>query len=252
LIQKVKNLKENKNLSVTEIAKVLGISRPTIYKILKQELNYVPYNRLVQPKEKQMKQNKLSFESENLVVDYISFKFQKLENSTQKKIADYLFKLGFNSYKESGKLTKPIKESILVSSKNQFEVCFVGDNPYWDGTLLHFSGLNASRFYFFSKEQIIDWTIFSSAVLSRFDLYFERNYKTADKISGREFLQNCQKNLKQTNKNISLEKNRKGWILKIGNRKSNHYFRIYETKNSLRFEHEMKGKVLQQYHLLLV
>ena len=47
LIQKVKNLKENKNLSVTEIAKVLSISRPTIYKILKQELNYVPYNRLV-------------------------------------------------------------------------------------------------------------------------------------------------------------------------------------------------------------
>ena len=47
LIQKVKNLKEKKNLSVTEIAKVLGISRPTIYKILKQELNYVPYNRLV-------------------------------------------------------------------------------------------------------------------------------------------------------------------------------------------------------------
>jgi DNA invertase Pin-like site-specific DNA recombinase len=47
LIQKVKNLKENKNLSVAEIAKVLGISRPTIYKILKQELNYVPYNRLV-------------------------------------------------------------------------------------------------------------------------------------------------------------------------------------------------------------
>ena len=112
--------------------------------------------------------NKLSFESERLVVDYLSFKFQKLENSTQRKIADYLFKLGFNSYKESGKLTKP-----MVSSKNKFEVCFVGDNPYWDGTLCHFSGLNASRFYFFSKEQIIDWTIFFSAVLSRFDLYFE-------------------------------------------------------------------------------
>lgn len=65
-------------------------------------------------------------------------------------------------------------------------------------------------------------------------------------------MQNCQQNIKQTNKNISLEKNRKSWILKIGNRKSNHYFRIYETKNSLKFEHEMKGKVLQQYHLLLV
>jgi hypothetical protein len=119
-----------------------------------------------------MNQNKLSFESENLQVDYISFKFQHLDEFTQKKIANYLFNLGFNSYQESGKLAKPIKESILVSSKNKFEVCFVEDNPYWDGTLLHFSGLNASRFYFFSKEQIIDWTIFSSAVLSRFDLYF--------------------------------------------------------------------------------
>ena len=47
LIQKVKDLKENKNLSVTEIAKVIGISRPTIYKVLKEELNYIPYNRLV-------------------------------------------------------------------------------------------------------------------------------------------------------------------------------------------------------------
>jgi DNA invertase Pin-like site-specific DNA recombinase len=66
LIQKVKNLKENKNLSVTEIAKVLGISRPTIYKILKQELNYVPYNRLVKATKGETNeiQNKLSFESE--------------------------------------------------------------------------------------------------------------------------------------------------------------------------------------------
>ena len=125
-----------------------------------------------------MNQNKLTFQSENLVVDYISFKFQDLEDCTKTKIADYLFKIGFNSYQESGKLTKPIKEPILVNSKNQFQVCFVGDNPYWDGTLLHFSGLNATQFYFFLKEQIIDWTIFSSAVLSRFDLYFERNYKT--------------------------------------------------------------------------
>lgn len=96
-----------------------------------------------------MNQNKLSFANENLVVDYISFKFQYLEDFTKTKLADYLFKIGFNSYQESGKLTKPIKESILVSSKNKFEVCFVGDNPYWDGTLLHFSGLNAARFYFF-------------------------------------------------------------------------------------------------------
>ena len=181
-----------------------------------------------------MNQNKLNFESENLIVDYITFKFQDLDNLHQTIIPKYLFQLGFNSYKESSKLAKPIKESILVSSKNKFEVCFIVDNTYWNGTLLHFTGVNATRFYFFVKKQIIDWTIFSSAVLSRFDLYFEPNYKTADKASVREFLQNCQKNIKQNNKNTSLAKNRKGWILKIGNRKSNHYFRIYETKNSLK------------------
>ena len=65
--------------------------------------------------------NKLSFESEELVVDWISFKFQDLEDSTKIKIANYLFKLGFNSYQESGKLAKPIR----VSSKNKFEVLFV-------------------------------------------------------------------------------------------------------------------------------
>ena len=50
LIQKVKALKEKKNLSVTEIAKVTGISRPTIYKVLKEHLGYVS-NKLVKPQE---------------------------------------------------------------------------------------------------------------------------------------------------------------------------------------------------------
>ena len=47
LIYQVQDLKENKNLSITEIAKVTGRGRTTIYKVLKEELNYIPYNRLV-------------------------------------------------------------------------------------------------------------------------------------------------------------------------------------------------------------
>ena len=47
LIAEVQSLKEEKNLSVTQIAKVTGRGRNTIYKILKEELNYIPYNRLV-------------------------------------------------------------------------------------------------------------------------------------------------------------------------------------------------------------
>ena len=50
LINKVKDLKENSNLSVNEMSRVIGISRPTIYKVLKNELGYVS-NRLVKTKE---------------------------------------------------------------------------------------------------------------------------------------------------------------------------------------------------------
>lgn len=46
LIQKVKDLKETKNLSVTDISKLTGVSSPTIYKVLKEHLGYVS-NRLV-------------------------------------------------------------------------------------------------------------------------------------------------------------------------------------------------------------
>ena len=47
LIAQVQDLKETKNLSITEIAKVTGRGRTTTYKVLKEELNYIPYNRLV-------------------------------------------------------------------------------------------------------------------------------------------------------------------------------------------------------------
>jgi len=47
LIAEVQDLKENKNLSITQIAKITGKGRNTIYKVLKNELNYIPYNRLV-------------------------------------------------------------------------------------------------------------------------------------------------------------------------------------------------------------
>ena len=40
LIKKVKRLKEQKNLSVSEISQLTGKSRPTIYKVLKKHLGY--------------------------------------------------------------------------------------------------------------------------------------------------------------------------------------------------------------------
>jgi hypothetical protein len=66
------------------------------------------------------------------------------------------------------------------------------------------------------------------------------------------FLQSCQTKLTQTNKNISLEKNSKNLILKIGTRRSNNYSRIYQGKNFLKFEHEIKRKFIKTYHTLLI
>ena len=45
-----------------------------------------------------MLQNKLTFKDENITVDWIGFKFQNLDNFAQTKLAEYLFKIGFNSY----------------------------------------------------------------------------------------------------------------------------------------------------------
>ena len=47
LISQVQYLKETKNLSITEITKITGRARTTIYKVLKNELNYIPYILLV-------------------------------------------------------------------------------------------------------------------------------------------------------------------------------------------------------------
>ena len=79
-----------------------------------------------------------------------------------------------------------------------------------------------------------------------------RNNKTDDKISASEFLENCQRKLIQTNKNTSLEKNSKDPILTIGTRRSNNDSRIYQGKNFLKLKHEMKGKFIKTYHILLI
>ena len=53
LISQVQDLKENKNLTISEIAKVTGRGRTTIYKVLKEHLNYIPYNRLVKQEQEE-------------------------------------------------------------------------------------------------------------------------------------------------------------------------------------------------------
>lgn len=127
----------------------------------------------------------------------LTFKFQDLDNLHQTRIANHLFKLGFNSYKKSGKLAKPIKESILINLENKYEVFFVVDNPYWRSTLLHFSVTNAKNFYSLIKQKLVAWKPFSSAILGQFNIYYSRNNKIKDRNSIQEFFDNCYRKLKK-------------------------------------------------------
>lgn len=62
----------------------------------------------------------------------------------------------------------------------------------------------------------------------------------------------CHQKVRKTNQNVSFEKNQKGLILELGNRKGNNYCRIYKDKTSLKFEYEMKDQLLRKYHSLLI
>ena len=70
-----------------------------------------------------MLQNKLSFESENLVVDYISFNIQGLIDP--KLIANYLFQnFGFNYTIEKRINGKWKSQSSNSARQNRFKVSF--------------------------------------------------------------------------------------------------------------------------------
>ena len=58
----------------------------------------------------------------------------------------------------------------------------------------------------------------------------------------------CQKAFLRSKKNIAeYTQNHQGFILRIGSRKSPNYYRVYETRNGLRFELEMKKTILQDF-----
>ena len=78
---------------------------------------------LANPKQLQTA-NKLSFESEKLVVDYISFNIQGLVDRKQvERIAKYFFQtLGFNSTFAKGSTGK--EEDLFFDFRNQYRVSF--------------------------------------------------------------------------------------------------------------------------------
>ena len=198
------------------------------------------------------------FQTECLSVDFITFNLKKLSDSQIDQLAVYFQSLGFNCYKKDSEKSKSRQEFYNNNhSQNQFELDFILNVPYQKEIMqIQFPGLSANQFYQFIKRKSIQWENLTKfgIILSRFDLVYERTNKSTDKIDPKEFLNSSYIQFQESHPNRKLvsERNRKGLIFKIGNRKGLRHYRIYTRNNSLRFEAEMKGHLIKDFHDLLI
>lgn len=198
----------------------------------------------------------LNFQSQNLVVDYISFNIQGLVDKKQVKIiAKYFFQiLRFNSTSVKGSTGK--EKDLFFDSQNQHQVSFryyiyaSEYTTYWRGTKVNFSGKNATQFYSVIKQQKFNWNIFdlSSTGIGGFDYYYFRQITDAhtdDKL--KYFMQSsCDKifnNYKRRKAIFGREET--GYVTRIGSRTSSNYYRIYQTKQGVKFELKLKNPLVK-------
>ena len=211
-----------------------------------------------------MNQNNLSFKSEKLVVDYICLNIR--DSSDLKTIPRFLFSIGFNSSTYLNNIFQ--EKDSLQTFRNKFNVSFrhYTYNPkiksFWEGTKVHFKGINATYFYQIVKQKIFDWNIFdlTTTDLARFDLYYTyNNDKTNDFThtteSFYEFLVDSRRHiLKHTNTRYAFL-TPDGKALKINRRSNPLHFRVYEKDEKyktkpVRFELEItkrQAQSLQDY-----
>jgi len=201
-----------------------------------------------------MEENKLSFESKNLVVDYISFNISGLRDP--ESIANYLFNFGFNSMIAKG--NSEAVPLMFSSSKNDANVFLrqlyynPSSNNFWEGISISFAGVNAAKFYKLLKEKKLDLNVFNldQTNIGRIDIKYFRESKLTDTNDCVEtFMEKCRKRLAQKSprKCIKWKQEENGLVLRIGQRSSGNYYRVYKNRNGLIFEIELKKKVVKSF-----
>ena len=114
---------------------------------------------------------------------------------------------------------------------------------------LQFPGVSGKQFYKLIKQRAIKWEKLPNPIFSRLDVVYQRISKSNDLVSTIDFINSCYIQFQElhSSKNLLSERNQKGLILKIGNRRSSKHYRIYTNKknNLLRFEAEMKGDLIK-------
>ena len=200
-----------------------------------------------------MKENKFNFESESLTVDYITFNFERLNESRKADLINYFYKLGFNSYETDRKYRNAFDETIKYNSKNLYQIRFIKNiTPHWKGIAVVFPDDSAAYFYKLVKNYQIQWDLFDLGILSRFDLNYLRPLQLDEGYSVTQFLRTSQKEIRKKRINAKLESSLNQEILKIASRRSSRCARIYTTNNSLKFEIELRNNLIKDCNYLLV
>jgi len=114
------------------------------------------------------------FETELLLVDFISFNIKRITSQQITRLASYLQSLGFNSYQkqlDSNQSRQDINNNN--SSYNQFEVYFILKIPYQKEIIqLQFPGVSGKQSYKLIQQRAIQWKKFPNPVFSRLDLVY--------------------------------------------------------------------------------
>lgn len=214
-----------------------------------------------------MKENKLTFESQNLVVDYIRFNIEGLIDV--KPIYNYLVKsFGFKSI-----IKKNEGLEMNYHNKNQLVVVFVSYeydpklNIFWSGWQINFPGLSGDYLYSLIKKNRLDWKILNGAILSRIDIsYFRKSHYGDSNEQVKNFLESSYLNIRNKSKRqkVNFNPNKRPYLLKIGHRGSLNHDRVYQkskevdkgvyTENidDLNFELEMKKDFIKPFHPVLL
>jgi hypothetical protein len=191
-----------------------------------------------------------NFDSENLVVDWISFNIQGLTDP--QIIARRLFSR-FNSF-----ITVDDQHRIRFSDpRNNYNVSLRQYNKNWVGTQIIFSGKNAAYFYKLIKTQKFDWKILRvdqhTLSLGRIDLCFSRTNNPNDTMKSFDgFLVDSRSHIQNhtTTRYIRLQDFPDGKVLKVNRRNNSLHYRVYQKDEDIRFELELKHrqtKLVQDY-----
>jgi hypothetical protein len=198
-----------------------------------------------------MKENKLNFESENLVVDYLTFNIESKDPERLQKIADYLSE-NFQCNSFLIDVQDSTKNRVLSKkSKNYCKAEFrTNYTKYWPGTIIGFSGNHARFFYETIKDKQLNKDIFDfdNTNLGRIDLCYDRKIQQSDYVQTLDsFLKNsCTKiNSKVDTSKAEVVKG----VFRVGKRSSPNYFRVYPKSNGkfFRFELELKKSAIKRF-----